>query len=411
MEKSGYSGSGEKRWLIAVAGFSVIVCLGVAYSWGIFLLPISEEFGWKRGSVSLAVSLLLLVFSVFMVVGGILEKRYGPKITSLLGGLLVCTGWVSASFTQSLLWLYLSYGVISGIGTGLSYLPSISSGIKWFPDKKGLITGIIIFGFGFGSAFLAPLGTKLIEVYGWRSTMLIYGIGLGTIIILASSLFKNPPADWSPPPAKNSRKIENVPDFTPTEMLKRRSFWIIFSTYFLSMVAGMMVVGHIIPFMEDGGYSSMQSALGITTLSLFNGAGRIGCGALSDRIGARRSILLLFAVIAAATLLLSRMPAPLLLYGTAGVIGFCFGGFLAVYPAATCDYFGIEHFGINYGLVFIGYGAGCFAGPWMGGIIYDITGRYLFAFKTASLAALAGGVISFFHLKKPLAPANNPPPG
>ena len=391
----------EKRWLVVIAGLLIIVCLGVAYAWGIFLLPISKEFGWTRASVSLAVSILLLTFSLFMAVGGLCEKKIGPGKTATAGGILVCAGWILASFTKSLPWLYMTYGVLTGIGTGLSYLPAISTGIKWFPDRKGLVTGIIIFGFGFGSAFLAPAGTKLIINYGWRTTMLIYGIVFGTVISASSFFLKVPPKNWMPDSIKNGTFActKNV-DLTPSQMLREKSFKFIFLTYFIAMVAGMMAIGHIIPFLTDSGYTAMQAAFAITILALFNGLGRISGGALSDRIGTGNTLVSLFIIIGTTVLLLNFMPSLFLIYVAAGITGLCFGGFLSVYPAITCDYFGLKNFGINYGLVFIGYGMGCFAGPWLVGMVHDATGNYMIAFMTAGITALIGGATAFLYLKK-----------
>ncbi|MBU1524199.1 MAG: OFA family MFS transporter [Candidatus Omnitrophica bacterium] len=394
----------EHRWLVVIGGVLIIMCLGVAYAWGVFLMPIAKEFGWGRGETSLAVSILLLVFSVFMVVGGILEKKYGPRITASAGGVFVCLGWVLAYWTNSLWWLYLSYGVLAGIGTGLGYLPAISTGIKWFPDKRGLVTGIIIFGFGFGAAFLTPLAVRFIELYGWRTTMLIYGAGFGVIIIGAAQLLKTPPANWRPPgwAAQKETGFKIIAnDFSPRQMLKTTTFRLMFVTYFIAMVAGMMAVGHISAFANDAGYTLIQAAFTITVLAIANGLGRIVFGALSDKIGRTNTLGVLFLLMALGMILLPYMTILFALYTAAGIVGFCFGGFLAVYPAATGDFFGIKDFGTNYGLVFIGYGAGCFAGPWLGGVVYDITGSYSVAFIAAGILSLCGGIITLLFLKPP----------
>ena len=395
------------RWLVVIGGFLIIMCLGVAYAWGVFLMPIAKEFGWGRGETSLAVSILLLVFSVFMVVGGMCEKRYGPRVTATLGGTFVCLGWVLAYSTQSLWWLYISYGLLAGIGTGLGYLPAISTGVKWFPDKRGLVTGLVIFGFGFGSAFLAPLAARFIQTYGWRTTMLIYGIGFGVIIIGAAQLLKAPSENWRPPGwvvPENVRIRIARHDFSPRQMLKTATFKLIFISYFTAMVAGMMAIGHISAFANDAGYAPIQAAFTITILAIANGLGRIIFGALSDKIGRKNIIVVLFLIIALGMILLPHMTTLFAIYAAAGGIGLCFGGFLAVYPAATGDFFGAKDFGINYGLVFMGYGAGCFAGPWLGGVVYDATGSYLFAFTAASILAAAGGIITFLFLKPPKLP-------
>ncbi len=391
------------RWGVVCGGFIIIMCLGVAYSWGVFIAPISKEFGWGRGEIALAASVLLLVFSIFMVVGGALEKKYGPRITATIGGLFICAGWILGYFTHSLIWLYLSYGVLCGIGTGLGYLPSISTGIKWFPDKRGMITGIVVFGFGFGSAFLAPLATRFIEVYGWRMTMLIYGCSLGTLIVGAAQFLKSPPDNWVPEGwTEVKQKVVEKINFSYKEMLKTSSFAVMFFTYTLSMIAGMMSIVHLVPFVEDKGFSPIQAAFALTILSIGNGVGRIISGILSDKIGRKETLILIFNLIGITMLVLYYLNPLILIYLAAGSIGFCCGGFLAVYPPATADFFGPKFFGLNYGLLFIGYGVGCFIGPWFGGAVYDMTGSYSMAFNVAGVLALLGAITVFFLLKPPV---------
>lgn len=374
------------------------MCLGVAYSWGVFLVPIDQDMGWGRARISLAVSILLLVFSVFMAVGGWLEKRIGPHNTAGLGGLLVGSGWLLASFSQSPLALYLCYGVLAGMGTGLSYMPSISTGIKAFPEKKGLVTGLIVFGFGFGTAFLSPVMTHLIRSYGWRATMLFCGLLFGLTIAVASRFLRLPAATADPAAALLQ---EDRASLSPAEMMRTGSFKIMFVTYFMAMVAGMMTIGHLVALSTDKGFTGMQAAFGLTVLSIFNGAGRILSGYVSDRWGARRTLLVLFGLIGSAMFVLYHAGNLPLIYLFSAVIGLCFGGFLAVYPPLTADYFGRRDFAVNYGLIFIGYGLGCFLGPLAGGLAYDAAKSYLMSFYAAGALALLGGFVVYFFLKAP----------
>lgn len=390
------------RWSVVIAGVSILMCLGVVYSWGVFLLPIDRDMGWGRAKISFAVSVLMLVFSVFMVIGGLLEKKIGPRKTAGIGGILVGLGWVLASFSHTPLGLYLCYGVIAGIGTGLSYMPSIANGIKWFPEKKGLVTGIIVFGFGFGTAFLSPLITNLINTYGWRTTMMICGIVFGLIIILSAQFLRTPPVSDT---ANDGNTINDIP-FSPIEMIKTNYFRIMFLTYCISMIAGMMTIGHLIAFITDKGFNAMQGALALTILSIFNGAGRILFGYTSDIWGGKKILVLLFALIGSAMFALYHADVLPAIYALSATIGLCFGGFLAVYPVLTAEYFGQRDFAVNYGLIFIGYGIGCFFGPVIGGLVHDITKSYLVAFYSAGAIALAGGFLIYHLLQKPSSKTN-----
>ncbi|WP_456441780.1 MFS transporter, partial [Caldithrix abyssi] len=183
------------------------------------------------------------------------------------------------------------------------------------------------------------------------------------------------------------------------EMVTTGAFKVICLPYVFAMVAGMMAIGHIAAFVEDCGYSTIQAAFGITILSIFNGIGRVAAGSISDRIGRKSVLIILFFIIGLAVFLFNMELTLYLIYLNAAIIGFCFGGFLAVYPPLTADYFGAKNFGVNYGLVFVGYGAGCFVGPWLGGYIYDISGLYRWAFSLAGGLAIMGGIIIYFLLK------------
>ena len=386
------------KYLVIPAGIVIMLCLGVAYSWGVFLMPIEESLGWSRARISLAVSILLLVFSAFMSIGGFCEKKFGPRITAAFGGLLVALGWIGASYAQSPGWLYLSYGVLGGIGTGLAYIPSVSCGIKWFPGKKGLVTGVIIFGFGFGTAFLSPVLTRFIELYDWRSTMLYSGLVFGFLIISFAQLLREP-ARKAAAPGGETQQPER--DYTPLQMLRTSSFKVLFVTYFLAMIAGMMTIGHMVAFAMGQGLTSIQGAFALTILSVFNGAGRVLAGYLSDLWGGKRALVLLFFIIGIAMFLFFHATGISTFYLLSALIGLCFGGFLAVYPPLTAEYYGRTNFAINYGLVFIGYGSGCFLGPLAGGLVYDYFESYMKAFYASGLLALLGGGIVWFLLQQP----------
>jgi MFS transporter, OFA family, oxalate/formate antiporter len=384
------------RVLVVIAGVLILMCLGVAYSWGVFLLPIEQEMGWSRVQISFAVSVLLLVFSLFMAVGGILEKKLGPANTAAIGGALIGLGWIGASFSISPYHLYLFYGLLAGIGTGLCYMPAISSGIRSFPEKKGLITGIIVFGFGFGAAFLSPVITHVIDAYGWRTAMLSLGSSFAAVIILASRFLIVP---VNGPEGGSALKID--PSFSPLQMIKTSQFRAMFLTYLIAMLAGMMIIGHIIAFVTGKGFSPMQGAFALTALAVFNGLGRILFGHASDIWGCRRILIMLFMLIASAMFALYHSGSLPGIYSLSMLVGLCFGGFLAVYPALTADYFGCRDFSINYGLVFIGYGSGCFAGPLIGGWVHDISGNYMAAFYFAGALALLGSAQAYLFLKSP----------
>ncbi|MBD3379402.1 MAG: MFS transporter [Candidatus Omnitrophica bacterium] len=390
----------KSRYMVIFAGVLIMLCLGVAYSWGVFLMPLEQDLGWGRAQISLAVSILLLVFSAFMSIGGICERKYGPRITATAGGLLVALGWIGASFSRTPQWLYMSYGVLGGMGTGLAYIPSVSCGIKWFPGKKGLITGIIVFGFGFGAAFLSPVMSYFIGLSGWRATMLWAGFIFGALIIVSARLLKTPECGFEAPRGASEAKKG---EYTPVEMMRTAAFKTMFVTYFISMVAGMMTIGHVVAFAQGQGFTAIQGAFALTVLSIFNGLGRILAGHFSDLWGGKKTLAFLFFIIGCSMFLFFHVAGIFLLYAVSAVIGLCFGGFLAVYPPLTSEYFGQKNFSVNYGLVFVGYGSGCFLGPLAGGVVYDLFNSYMIAFYSSGALALVGGIVVLCLLKEPAA--------
>ncbi len=388
----------SQKYLVVVAGVIIMLCLGVAYSWGVFVKPIETELGWSRAQISLAVSILLLVFSAFMSIGGVLETKIGPSRTVTIAGMLMAIAWIGSSFAHTPLSLYLFYGLCGGIATGLSYIPAVSCGIQWYSHKKGLITGIIIFGFGFGSALLSPLMTRLIQTIGWRSAMLYGGVVFGALIIICAQFLKHPKSISKPSLAHTD---SDKTSFGHQAMLRTSTFWVMFVTYFIAMIAGMMTIGHVVAFASDRGLSAMQGALALTVLSIFNGLGRILAGHMSDRFGGKTILISLFLIISAGMFLFASAQNEFMFYTIAALIGLCFGGFLAVYPPLTANFFGSNNFSVNYGLVFIGYGSGCFLGPVIGGYVFDTMHSYTVAFYTSGFLAIVGAFIVFKFLNRP----------
>ncbi len=388
----------SKGYPVVIGGVIIMLCLGVAYSWGVFVKPIETELGWSRAQISLAVSILLLVFSAFMSIGGVIEKKIGASKTVTIAGILMSIAWIGASFAQSPLMLYIFYGLFGGIATGLSYIPSVSCGIKMYPDKKGFITGIIIFGFGYGSAIFSPLMTKLIQNIGWRSAMFYSGIVFGFLIVIFAQFLKIPAAIAN---SSASNDVTGGKSLMYKKVLSTSGFWVLFSTYFIAMIAGMMTIGHIVAFSHDQGLSALQGAYALTVLSIFNGLGRILAGYMSDKFGGKAILTCLFLIISSAMFILAAVKGVSMFYIISAIIGLCFGGFLAVYPPLTVNFFGAANFSVNYGLVFIGYGMGCFLGPVIGGYVHDVMHSYHVAFYISGALATAGALMVLTLLKRP----------
>lgn len=369
--------------------------LGVIYAWSVFLKPLMGDFGWTTAETSLAFTILLVTFAVVMIPAGRLNDKIGPRKTASIGGVLLGLGFFLSSFTTSLPWLYLSYGIISGAGIALAYVTPIATCVKWFPDKKGLVTGLIIAGFGLSSAFLAPLATYLIDTIGWQTAFQALGIAFLLITVGGAQGLKIPPQGWCPAGWQASPLAKALPaqDYNWKQMLKKKEFWMIWLMYTFGTTAGLGVIGHVAKFAQETGMEAILAALAVSVLAIFNGLGRIAWGGISDKIGRVKAMTLMF-VIEAAVMFLLIGTTGILLFVAVAVVGFCFGGNLSIFPSTTAELFGTKYYGVNYGFVFTAYGIGGVLGPYLSGYIFDTTASYLWAFQIAGVLCAVAVVIS-----------------
>jgi OFA family oxalate/formate antiporter-like MFS transporter len=313
--------------------------------------------------------------------------------------------------------LLITVGLIGGAGIGLAYVCPIAVGIKWFPDKKGLITGLAVAGFGFGALIWVKLGGAwggLIEDYGVSRVFLIYGITFLAMVVIGAIWMVNPPADYQPagyvPPAATDKKAVGTVEFTSMEMLRTPQFYGLWAMFIFSAMAGLMVIGVIklfgIDSLQAGGLSAEDASKAAGTAmavfySLANGIGRIVWGKISDNIGRRAALIAMTLAQGITMLLFFYMGSTVaLLWIGAAIIGFNFGGNFALFPTATADFFGSKSVGTNYGWMFTAYGVGGIVGPIMAGYIKDVWQNFFAAFIIAGVACLIATGIGFV-LKAP----------
>ena len=375
------------RWIVVVGAIMIQLALGAIYSWSVFT-PILKEsiadggvFGYTTTETQIIFSVGLLTFAVVMVLAGKLQAKFGPRKIALIGGLLLGTGYIAASFVgegaASFLPMLITIGIIGGAGIGLAYVVPIAVCMKWFPDKKGLISGFAVAGFGFGATIwvkLAGSWGNLLESQGIHGTFLIYGIIFLLMVVLGSLLMVNPPAGykpkgWNPPEPKEGGSSGY--DFMPKQMLKTPQFWMIFFMFTFGALAGLMVIGVIKLFGIDAltaaGVANASAIAGTAMAvfyAIFNGIGRIVWGGISDKIGTKKSFMAMFAFQALMMFMLFQFgKAEYTLYLAAALIGFNFGGNFSLFPTATAEYFGTKNIGQNYGFTFLSYGVGGVIGP------------------------------------------------
>src|SRR5256885_1152827 len=276
----------SNRWVIAIAGIFFQVALGAVYAWSVFRVPLSKQFGWSISEVTLTFTISIFVLGFAAFFGGLWLNRKGPRIVALTGGALYGVGVFLASFSQSLSWLYLTYGVIGGVGLGFAYIVPVAVLVKWFPDRRGLITGIAVGGFGAGALITAPLATHLIQTAGVLNTFAYLGIAYLVVTVVAGLFMHNPPEGWrpdgwTPTASQTSQRAEH--DYTLGEALRTWQWYALWLLLFLNTFAGISIISQEAPiFQELLKVSAITAASMVGIASIGNAFGRVFWAWASD---------------------------------------------------------------------------------------------------------------------------------
>ena len=414
--------SSPDRRRIAAAAVLLQVCLGVIYAWGVFRRPLEEHYGWSK-SESIAPYRWSILFSTLaMIPGGFWQDRKGPRMVATAGGLLLASGCALAAAVGSTpMGLNLAYGVLGGLGVGLAYVTPVATCVQWFPDRRGMMVGLAVMGFGSGALLFAPLLERLLgqdaAQFGAtipRTFLLLAGLFLLAIPACARWLTAPPPGwlppGWVPPPAAR----ETV-DMSPRAMLQNGWFYCLWILFYLGSGVGLTAFGESAPLVGElaGSSAVLSGGAAIGLMSLFNGLGRLSWGALSDRTGRRLAVraMSILSALACGLLVWGHKELWIVLGGLCAV-GFTFGGYLAVMPALTAEYFGSAHIGANYGLMFTAWGLAGFTVPrWTAAALEqhraagDPQGGYQQFFLTLAALAISAALVSLL-----LRPASVPRP-
>jgi OFA family oxalate/formate antiporter-like MFS transporter len=365
------------------------LALGSLYAWSVFVLPLEREFGWRRSDTSWVYTIAIVTFALTFVAAGRIQDLKGPKICAFLGGLLVSGGFFLSSYTSSLLFLYLTFGVVVGLGNGFGYATPIPVASKWFPDKRGLVVGLMVGGYGAGSALLGPLAIRLISSVGWRPTFQILGVVFFVMTMIGTALLKNPPSGYRPPNWQPPSGNVASADYSTAEMLATPTFYLMWVAYCLGTTAGQMAISQLVPFAGSAGLGALASTLVLPVSALGNAGGRILSGWMSDRFGRLATLKTMILISAAAmpALVLWRQQ-PALFFILVAVVYWCYGTQLSVFASTTADFYGTRNLGLNYGVLFTAWGAAGILGPAIAGRAFDRFGDYRVAFFSAGVLAL-----------------------
>src|SRR5262245_54283392 len=379
------------RWLPVVGGVMMNMAFGTLYAMSAFMLPLEKDFGWTRAQTSWVATIGLVMLATWYVIAGRIHDLRGPRIVAAIGGILFSLGFLLASFTQSLLMFYLTAGFIAGTGSGFGYVVPTSVGSKWFPDKRGLIVGLMVGGFGAGSGIFGPLATALIAQYGWRATFRIYSLLFFAMTMTATWLVRNPPpgyrpAGWDPSSVRAATAGVDIP---AAVMVRTQTFWALWIAFCLGTTAGTMVISQLVPFARSAGHSIAAAAFALTVGAIGSASGRLLSGWMSDHAGRLNTIrvMLIVQLVAMPALFLFRENVTLF-YALLAAVYYCYGTQLSVYASTSADFYGTKNVGFNYGLLLLAWGVASILGPFLGGRVFVMTAEYRWAFYIAAAVSV-----------------------
>lgn len=366
------------RWIYAILGIVIMLCLGTVYSWSVFRGPVEKLYGIGSTQSGFPYMVSLAFYALFMLLSGRYLNKYSPRLIILIGGILVGAGWILSGYTNNIYILTLTYGVIIGSGVGTAYGVPMNVVAKWFPEKKGLMVGLVLVGFGLSPFITAPLASKLIETYGILTTFKVLGIAFGIIIPVLSYPFKYP-VDIEDTLVEKNDSIKEGVDSNTSKMIKSENFKGIYISFLIGTMIGLMIVG----MTNNVGIEMIklpQSKVTIlmTIFAVFNGIGRPIFGWITDRFTIKKSMLISYVLITiAALLMLVAKEGSVVLYTIAfSILWFNLGGWLAIAPASTLSMYGTKYYSQNYGVVFTAYGLGAIIGVLVSGILKDVADGY-----------------------------------
>ena len=376
----------KNRWLIALSGVGIHICIGSAYAWSVFTNPMADAFGWSTSQISLAfsIAIFLLGFSAAFM-GKFVEKR-GPRISGMLSALFFGVGVMGtglATAFESLALMYFFYGIIGGIGLGIGYIAPVSTLVKWFPDHRGLATGLAIMGFGFASLISGPAGEALVSSVGISNAFYILGASYLIIMMAASQYLAPPPEGWKPKGMQDEKadeprkEKEDLSQMTANEAIKTKPFWMLWMMLFLNVTTGIAIISVASPIgQEITGMSAVTAATMVGIMGLFNGAGRLGWATISDFIGRPNVYTIFFIIGIVSYFLLPVITSVILFQILVYAIVSCYGGGFSSVPAYIGDIFGTKQLGAIHGYILTAWAVAGIVGPMLLSLIYDNTNSY-----------------------------------
>ena len=389
------------RWVVLIASTSILLCTGAIYAFSVFAEPLSLAKNWSKADVMIAFSINAAVGPIPMILGGFLTDKGLAKWSSVIGGLLFGLGFFLSGFVTSPIMLYVTYGLLSGFGQGLAYSGCLSNTIRFFPDKKGLASGIITAGMGGASIIAAPIGHHLIENYGVLHAFQTLGCSYLIVVVVASVFIKVAPVNyqpegWTPASIQQGKAIINK---NWLEMLKTPYFYLIFFMLGTGAFSGLMIASNASGIGQQMfGLTAGIASFYVSLYSLSNCAGRVVWGTVSDKLGRNKTLNIIFLVIIFAFISFLYIPSQIGFAIGIIALGLCFGGVMGVFPPMVMENYGPVNQGVNYGVIFIGYSSAAFFAPKVtADILANNGGSYTYAFYIAISVAFVGLILNIIY--------------
>ncbi|BAY64910.1 major facilitator superfamily transporter [Calothrix brevissima NIES-22] len=396
----------QGRWLLIPLGITILLCLGTAYSWSIFRSTIEKSLQVGATESLLPFTILLVVFSILMPITGSYIERFGSRLVTAVGAIIMGIGYTASGLVNSIPLLTITYGIIAGAGVGIVYGVPLAVNAKWFPDKKGLAVGATVIGFGLSPLVTAPLAKNLIAANGdrgWQPTLIAFGIAFTLIILAIAPMMKYPPSGWQPAGWQPPIKLSETDSDRTTSLFASLSFYGLWLCFTVGTFGGLAAIGIASPVgTEIIGLDKNTAANAVSLFAIFNGLGRPLFGWIADRFQPKNAAIVSYVlIIIASIMMLSATKGAIATYLIAfSLIYLAFGGWLAIGPTSTLILFRTQDYAKNYGIVFTAFGMGALLGTLIAGNIRDIFGNYLPFFNVTIGLSVLGIILAVFLLKR-----------
>ncbi|WP_321471033.1 OFA family MFS transporter [Halarcobacter sp.] len=403
----------KNRWLMALAAVGVHICIGSVYAWSVYVKPIQEHLSWSLTDVTISFSIAIFFLGLSAALMGKFVEKNGPRVSALIAASLFGLGTIGSGLAimmESKLLLYFFYGVLGGCGLGIGYISPVSTLVRWFPDKRGMATGLAIMGFGFASAIWGPTIKILIEKVGIASTFFILGIIYFVVMFLSALYLQKPEEGYMP--KKFKKKVEegkkkikkDLSNLTLKEAMKTPRFYGLWIMLFINITCGIAIIGVASPLLQEVvGISAIAAAAAVGLMGVFNGAGRILWASISDIITRPAVYVIFFATQIIAFYMLPSITEIVVFQFVLYFIMTCYGGGFASIPAYIGDIFGTKELGAIHGYILTAWAAAGLVGPLIISIVKDMTGSYaqtLYVFAGFFIIALIVSILMIFNIRK-----------